>query len=659
MKKFTKTIILTFIFIALSIIAAACSCNKTEEDSPTQKKQYLQISNKNINICVSDELYLDIEYSFVEGATLRFYSSNEEVATVSDEGKITALKCGTSTITVKYSDMSETASVTVGLGETIPQLILSNVADDSVQIMITDEFSLSPKIYYGGKFFVPDSIEIEINESGENVVGLEGYVIKPVSLGTATVVVKAQWMGADVPQLTKTFTLNVVNNVSILINDGSAKYQLYNFSDLGGNHYETELEFKVFATECGKPISNVKVEVKEGNDIITYSDEKISAKGNTGSALIEIIVKDSFNCEYVQQVEVEVLPSIGNYAKVIDFSAFHGVLPLNDIFGENVDIVSAKAGDRALKIGEDKKTIFGLTSGKDGAYSQNITVFSSNQGWNLSLNVYSSIIREASDLEIFHVKKAWNDKFTKSEIFDGYYLLGNDIDCAGYIYGGVDANGVQNQNVTSAWSSSNQFQGYGLTGTFDGNGHTIKNLTTSGAGLFFAISGGTVKDLNLRGNIAKNKSGDNSGFFAGYLFDATVSNVNIDCTRSGRWAQMPLANRIINSSLSNIVVTVNGNTSGGGDGIVSYLKNTNAENTNVFTDCYVVSDKTIANSNANNRYDAKYVNGVAVEGGLDGIKRYTTADEFLADKDNNDYSSFNADVWDTSSGMPLWKKSST
>ncbi len=433
-----------------------------------------------------------------------------------------------------------------------------------------------------------------------------------------------------------------------------------------------------------------EVEYDENNEFVYYSSivfnkEWDAAKLNaaygvelTARAYVKINGEYTFTDEYdttrsMRAVALESLnhgftqEEVGGYFGLISedttmsgyYDAQESTAVLENVNQLNVGTYAASVNAQPVEVNVNSDSTVTLTGNVKGLAAGNdykLNVFDTdNNVYIQKFKCVTLIIREASDLEIFHVKKAWNDKFTESEIFDGYYLLGNDIDCAGYIYGGVDANGVQNQNVISAWSSSNQFNGYGLTGTFDGNGHTIKNLTTSGAGLFFAISGGTVKDLNLRGNIAKNKSGDNSGFFAGYLFDATVSNVNIDCTRSGRWAQMPLANRIINSSLSNIVVTVNGNTSGGGDGIVSYLKNTNAENTNVFTDCYVVSDKTIANSNANNRYDAKYVNGVAVEGGLDGIKRYTTADEFLADKDNNDYSSFNADVWDTSSGMPLWK----
>ena len=41
---------------------------------------------------------------------------------------------------------------------------------------------------------------------------------------------------------------------------------------------------------------------------------------------------------------------------------------------------------------------------------------------------------------------------------------------------------------------------------------------------------------------------------------------------------------------------------------------------------------------------------------FDGIKRYATAADMIADKTNNNYDSFVETYWDCTSGMPVWKR---
>lgn len=65
------------------------------------------------------------------------------------------------------------------------------------------------------------------------------------------------------------------------------------------------------------------------------------------------------------------------------------------------------------------------------------------------------------------------------------YELANDIDCNGVSMGTIGFGGTES-----------------FTGTFDGNGHTISNLTlgssdVSSVGLFYGLEGATVKDVTL------------------------------------------------------------------------------------------------------------------------------------------------------------------
>ena len=84
-----------------------------------------------------------------------------------------------------------------------------------------------------------------------------------------------------------------------------------------------------------------------------------------------------------------------------------------------------------------------------------------------------------------------------------YFKLMNDLDLSGY------------EGFTAIAQS--QFRDYSFHGTFDGNGHTISNMTVSivrsgaevHAGLFGDLDGAVVKDLTIKnGNVYAESSAD-------------------------------------------------------------------------------------------------------------------------------------------------------
>ncbi len=123
----------------------------------------------------------------------------------------------------------------------------------------------------------------------------------------------------------------------------------------------------------------------------------------------------------------------------------------------------------------------------------------------------------------------------------GYYILMTDIDLSGYA------------NWEPIGDNTNRF-----TGTFDGNGHKISNLTITGSssnhrGLFSYING-TVMDLGLDGGSVTGNTG--VGSLAGYN-SGTITNCYSTGTVSGNSAIGGLAgyNRSITNSYSTGTVT--------------------------------------------------------------------------------------------------------
>ncbi|MBQ7373108.1 MAG: DUF4838 domain-containing protein, partial [Clostridia bacterium] len=86
----------------------------------------------------------------------------------------------------------------------------------------------------------------------------------------------------------------------------------------------------------------------------------------------------------------------------------------------------------------------------------------------------TKILRTAEDINVLNGAKAGAGNY-----ITGYYLLGNDIDCADALY--------------EAGSYSTGF----FRAVFDGNGYTISNIKVGSCGIFGALYGATIKDVNF------------------------------------------------------------------------------------------------------------------------------------------------------------------
>ncbi len=99
----------------------------------------------------------------------------------------------------------------------------------------------------------------------------------------------------------------------------------------------------------------------------------------------------------------------------------------------------------------------------------------------------------------------------------------------------IDLSTLTNEEQRSNWTPIGSDSSHAYYGTFDGCGYTISNLSVDGelvyAGLFGYINGGTVKNLNVTGNINNiPTSGDQSysGGIVAYLLGSTVTNCSFD-----------------------------------------------------------------------------------------------------------------------------------
>ncbi|MBP5686516.1 MAG: hypothetical protein J6W87_01880, partial [Clostridia bacterium] len=261
-------------------------------------------------------------------------------------------------------------------------------------------------------------------------------------------------------------------------------------------------------------------------------------------------------------------------------------------------------------------------------------------------------------------------------VHDGYYVLANDIDATGYERPIVGCQG--------GWRSTNDFVGkaLGLTGTFDGQGHVISNLTMTnlGTGLFELVNGGTIKNLAL-----VNLKSDGTQYLAAFSYiaiDPVIENVYIhidgDYTMTREYVLCSILHQTKEGAvqLKNVYMDYNfvPNEPGkalysGVFGAPSGVKNYDWENvyavSNVGFNCTISKTNIVTaygyaeNEKTGNEYNLILPEGR--EGSTLNISDYyrcggayyyaTVADLKAAD---HDFSSFDTEYWTLEDGVPIW-----
>ncbi len=253
--------------------------------------------------------------------------------------------------------------------------------------------------------------------------------------------------------------------------------------------------------------------------------------------------------------EFPVWNGMPTYKKVAGmFSAKDGLLvsgtgtaSLETTFGENATVTQngeALSWDNGALVGVEPVLI------KEDGYTTDVgyvTLQATADGvkTNYLVKAYTLVIDSAADLEYFQIQGSDTKyKFNSVEDaeaskFNGYYILAKNIDGNkdGYTshehvgpktFQGINGEGKQNMTLASDDSVIDISGNFGLTGTFDGNGYTVSNITMNANGLFGVIGEyGTVQNVAFK-NIEMGNTLGYYSLFGAYLFDyAKISNVYV------------------------------------------------------------------------------------------------------------------------------------
>ena len=205
-------------------------------------------------------------------------------------------------------------------------------------------------------------------------------------------------------------------------------------------------------------------------------------------------------------------------------------------------------------------------------------------------------------------KNAWDGKTTaepKTDA-DGVYQIGTAAELAWFAANGSNANAKLTHDIELTghdWTPLAKF-----CGTFDGDGHTVKNLYISSAsyplGLFgYLKTGAKVTNLGVTGNVTCTaKSNAQAGGIAGYVeANATIENcysaVNVTSAKQGGGIAGYTA---VNAKITNCYASGDIATSSTNECYLGGIASTYYNRTNgaTLTDCYSIGNVTGSGGNA-------------------------------------------------------------
>ena len=183
MKKFIQI---------LTLVAVVCfyGCETPDPDSDPIKVESVALNESNITLTVggSYSLVATVLPADAENKSVKWESSNASVATVDNNGKVTAVAAGSATITVKTVDGGKTATCAV----TVNALIVSveSVALDKTTLTLTEGESATLVATVNPSNATNKSVVWSSDNSAVATVS-EGAVTA-VAPGTATITVKTE-----------------------------------------------------------------------------------------------------------------------------------------------------------------------------------------------------------------------------------------------------------------------------------------------------------------------------------------------------------------------------------------------------------------------------------------------------------------------------------
>ena len=542
MKK--SNIFLMFLMAMLMTLSfAACAYNGvTDSTPPTSNEQEgsFKLSHTQLDL----DLYGDFTLATVHAeGEVSFSSSDASVVTVSNDGKVIALKVGEATITATSGDEVATCKVQVVDNGIVPVMHLEH---SSIQVLIGDVHENQASLTFEGS--ACEGVVFTYTSSDETIATVTNDgVVTANKVGNCTITVCAEYRGVPSTLLTKTFSVNVVEDVALTITNAEA-FEVYSAATVRGETFQTNIQATYSFMRNGQEYQGNGVYSWEVQDsaIATVNENGLITGVSAGETKVRVCYSgEDYNLESEWMTVVVRKPVVEvEHEALID--AFDKQLKGDTaaLFGDDAiqKIVEVFNGQTRIEYPVINGVVHGETyydgSDSDGNPIEKeryivggdkiIEIHTQSYALKMKGVVATKVITTATELFKLHEYT----KTTRLGTYEGYIVLGADIqvqssdydvqyetikkynngeffscwydlelaECNFYANGGSQV--VFSGDAGRQWLYANGQLAYngryaeGFKGTLDGRGHTISNINFFGSGLFVRIApSGVVKNI--------------------------------------------------------------------------------------------------------------------------------------------------------------------
>ena len=657
MRKGIKKLTVFLLLICLATVAFACNKKGEEpnggDSTPPDAVAYLTIDKTQVELVVGRDTTITASYGNGASGDALSFSADSDVVTVDAQGKITAIKPGSTTVRAKYGELEKTCAVTVTLGGITPVVDFLHVDGSMIELSYDESVNLAARISFDGKYYTDATFDYTVED--ETVGKVENGIFIPKKEGETTVVVEASWRGVESNALTETLTVKV-SPVVIFSMYGELEngITLYTIDEFDEKQYDTDVTPVISLTINGTDYSSQVVMEVENKTIADFEGNKLIAKkAGTTTLKLSIASKD-----WKEEIPLKVIrPVAEKFETVYDFDQSTGDISdiLTATFGTtDVSIESVECEGETLSI-TDQNVLSGFNI--KGREEKTVTFYTANCGYSVKMLPITGYIAQASDLNTFKIKNGTTSNGTK---VTGYYVLKSNIDASMFSFNHDSVEGAYQWAVDRA---------VGFYGTLDGRGYTIDGLTLGCYGMFGGLGESAVVENIAFTNVKFNDSPRNAAIqrnctvFGANISGGTISNVYIKLdslltsamgTGTESHAAV-LAERLYNVTLSNVIIDYpeqmpNPTATSDWLGSLAASKQTGTINA---TNVYVISPTTLIKTGLSTVYDGSN----CLEGTkITGTYRYADADEMEAANEQNTFSDFDNGYWTVETGkVPTWK----
>ncbi len=558
-KKFT--VLALAIILALSLGLYACDKNKPTDNPPAGDA----VASIELPTTMTTSQFAEFTLTAtpknaageaLTGKTIEWSVDKIDLLSVSQTGRIIALKTGDAVVTASCESISANCAVRINEASELPVLDLG--ALDTVPLLLGGEFTLTPRVLYNGD--AQQGAEFTFESGDESVATVDdGGKIKAVAYGETDVIVTGSWRNAGAGLLSGKVKVLVHDGYAAGITGGDTVYTANLKIDELNVEFSDVLQLTAAISQMGSPVTPAAGSVKwtsekpeiasvddnglvtalrEGETKISYTYEKPDGAGTLSSSFktVKVVFPEIDLTQDGEEVLVDralrnggkiafaqnVFPTQGQTLSAAydvtgsaasDLQYSNGAITDNIITGERVWLFRGesyavkKSVIVASKVIETADDLFGIKSTETGKTNDY-----------LGLQSYETVTPHTG---------SGGSTFRE---YGGYFVLNADID----ISASSMASALYRPQCSSTFKgaeSGDILAGYGFNGVFDGRGHTINGFKPHRGGIFGDVAkGAVIKNFALT-NVVISSTGDgqaNISVLSHAMGGATVSNVFIE-----------------------------------------------------------------------------------------------------------------------------------